>query len=86
MSFRFVLGHIPGRANLAADYLSRLSIENSEKLTLLLRDRIPTMDVCVELKAQTPEVDSQQEETDYLEDEYQNLYSFTELDEHNSQV
>ena len=84
LSFRFVLGHIPRRANLAADDLSRLPIESSEKLTLLLRDRLPIMEVCVELKAQTPEVDSQQEENDYLEDEYQNLYSFTELDEHNS--
>ena len=55
LSFLFMLGHIPGRANLAADYLSRLPIEADRKMSLLLKDRIPTHETEVDLSAKTPD-------------------------------
>ena len=32
LNFRFVLGHIPGKANAAADYLSRVHINPNTKI------------------------------------------------------
>ena len=57
LSFPFMLGHIPGRANLAADYLSRLPIDAERKMSLRLKDRLPTYEVHVDMKAKTPATD-----------------------------
>ena len=55
LSFNFVLGHTSGKANAAADYLSRIHVNPSAKLKLKLSDRIPVKDIEVEVLAQTPD-------------------------------
>ena len=55
LSFNFVLGHISGKANAAADYLSRIHVNPNTKLKLKLSDRIPIRDIEVEVLAQTPD-------------------------------
>ena len=55
LSFNFVLGHISGKANAAADYLSRIHVNPSTKLKLKLSDRIPVKDIEIEVLAQTPD-------------------------------
>ena len=55
LSFNFVLGHISGKANAAADYLSRIHVNPSTMLKLKLSDRIPVKDIEFEVLAQTPD-------------------------------
>ena len=55
LSFNFVLGHISGKFNAAADYLSRIHVNPNTKLKLKLSDRIPIRDIEVEVLAQTPD-------------------------------
>ena len=79
LSFRFVLGHIPGRANLAADYLSRTPLSSDQKLTLRLQDSVPTVELTVDMEAQTPETISEllsldQIDTDAPVDELQESF------------
>jgi hypothetical protein len=45
MSLNFVLGHIPGRANATADYLSRLQLDPSEKYKLRMNETIPLHEI-----------------------------------------
>ena len=40
MAFTFVLGHIPGKANSAADYLSRMYLNPALKLQLRVSEKI----------------------------------------------
>ena len=55
LSFPFVLGHIPGRANLAADYLSRIHINPTEKLNLKIKEAIPLKSVELGMDPQLPD-------------------------------
>ena len=55
LSFNFVLGHILGKANVAADYLSRVYVNPDTKLKLKLNDRIPVHDIEVQVLANTPD-------------------------------
>ena len=41
LSFNFVIGHIPGKANAAADYLSRINLNPATKMKLKLENQIP---------------------------------------------
>ena len=41
LNFNFILGHIPGKANLAADYLSRMHINPHTKLELKMPPKFP---------------------------------------------
>ena len=43
-NFNFVLGHLPGKANAAADYLSRIHIQPHTKLELQSNSKIPVAD------------------------------------------
>ena len=54
MSFSFVLGHIPGSANAAADFLSRLQLEPAQKFKLKMKDSIPLHRIELDVMAQTP--------------------------------
>ena len=56
MSFRFILGHIPGRANAAADFLSRLQINPNDKMTLQMKASIPTYEIEMDVDAKTPDL------------------------------
>ena len=55
LSFNFVLGQISGKANAAADYLSRIHGNPNTKLKLKLCNRIPIRDIEFEVLAQTPD-------------------------------
>ena len=45
LNFRFVLGHIPGKSNAAADYLSRIHMHPHTKLELRFNSKISVADV-----------------------------------------
>jgi hypothetical protein len=62
MSFNFVLGHIPGIANAAADYLSRLQIDPSEKFRLKMKENIKLREIELDICAQTPPTINQLDE------------------------
>ena len=55
MSFNLILGHIPGRANAAADYLSRMYVNPDTKFKLQLKDRLPIHDVEIEITPKQPD-------------------------------
>ena len=54
LNFNFVLGHVPGKANVAVDYLSRIYINPATKLQLKLETRIQLKDVAVEFRPKIP--------------------------------
>ena len=55
LSFAIILGHIPRKANLAADYLSRTHINPKEKLELRINLRVPTHEIEINTTADTPD-------------------------------
>ena len=55
LNFNFVQGHIPGKANAAADYLSRIYIQPHTKLGLKFNSKIPVADVQLNMGMQTPD-------------------------------
>ena len=55
LNFNFVLGHIPGKANAAADYMSRIHIQSHTKLKLKFNSKIPVADVHLNMGMQTPD-------------------------------
>ena len=55
VSFDIILGDIPGKANLAADYLSRIHINPKEKLTFRINSRIPISEVQIDTTAEAPD-------------------------------
>ena len=55
LSFNFVLGHIPGKANAVADYLSRVHINPATKMKLKLEDQIPLHKIRIEVLSNTPD-------------------------------
>ena len=55
LNFNFVLGHIPGKANAAADYLSRINIQPHTKLELRFNSKIPVADVHLHMGMQVPD-------------------------------
>ena len=54
LSFDIILGHIHGKANLAADYLSRIHKNPKEKLTLRINSKIPISEVQIDTTAEVP--------------------------------
>ena len=55
LSFNFVLGHIPGKANAAADYLSRVHINPPTKMKMKLEDQIPLHKIQIDVLSNTPD-------------------------------
>ena len=55
LNFNFILGHIPGKANLAADYLSRMHINPHTKLELKIASKIPACEVDFNLALESPD-------------------------------
>ena len=53
LSFNIILGHITGKANLAADYLSRIHIKPKEKLELRVNSRVPPHETEINTTADT---------------------------------
>ena len=50
MSYDFLLGHIPGKANAAADFLSRVSQKPNEAIEQMIRNTIPIQQIEIEFK------------------------------------
>ena len=55
LNFNFVLGNIPGKANAAADYLSRIHNQSHSKLELRFNSKIPVADVHLQMGIQVPD-------------------------------
>ena len=55
LNFNFVLGHIPGKANAAADYLSRIHVHPHTKLELRFNSQIPVKNVTLKMGMQVPD-------------------------------
>ena len=56
LSFNLVIAHIPGRANYAADFLSRIQTDPDQAIELKLTDHIPVKEIEIETMAKTPDV------------------------------
>ena len=56
LSFNILLAHIPGKANSAADFLSRMQTDPTLTLSLKLTDRIPIKEIEIETEAKSPDV------------------------------
>ena len=54
VSFNFVIGHIPGKANRAADYLSRINLNPASKMRLKLENQIPLRKINISFQKNTP--------------------------------
>ena len=54
--FKLVIAHIPGRANYAADFLSRVQTDPSQTIQLKLTDRIPVKEIEIKTVAKSPDV------------------------------
>ena len=57
LAFNIVITHIPGRANYAADFLSRMENNKSATMSLKLTDRIPVREIEIDTEAQNPDVE-----------------------------
>ena len=55
IAYNIVLAHIPGRANAAADFLSRMQTDPTQSLELQLLDSIPLKHIEIDMKAKTPD-------------------------------
>ena len=55
IAYNIVLAHIPGRANAAADFLSRLQSDPTQSLELQLHKSIPMKEIEIDMKAKTPD-------------------------------
>ena len=51
LQFNFTIAHIPGKMNTAADFLSRLEMDPSEKIILKIREDIPTEAIEVNIES-----------------------------------
>ena len=57
LAFNIVIAHIPGRANYAADFLSRMENHKTATMSLKLTDRIPVKEIEIDTVAQNPDVE-----------------------------
>ena len=64
LQFDFVLAHVPGVENPAADYLSRLDINPEDRIHLKSNDQIPVHHIEIDLAAKTPKQDDDEEDYD----------------------
>ena len=55
LSFRFLLGHIPGKANAAADYLSRVHVNPATKFKLKVDNKVPIKNIDIQILSNTPD-------------------------------
>ena len=66
LQFNFVIAHIPGSQNTAADYLSRLEADPKDKLVMKVREDVQTLSI--EINVQSAGV-SQEEQIFYTNDD-----------------
>ena len=51
IQFKFIIAHIPGKNNTAADYLSRMEMDPTEKLVLKIREDVETRPIEVNVQS-----------------------------------
>ena len=56
LSFTSLLAHSPGKANSAADFLSRMQTDPTLTLSLKISDRVPIQEIEIETEAKAPDV------------------------------
>ena len=56
LSFNILLAHIPGKANSAADFLSRMQTDPNLTLQIKLTDHVPVREIEIETEAKSPNV------------------------------
>ena len=54
-SLRFLLGHIPGKANAAAEYLSRIHVNPATKFKLKIDNKVPIKNIDIQILSKTPD-------------------------------
>ena len=64
LQFDFVLAHVPGVENPAADYLSRLDYNPEDRIHSKLNYQIPVHHIEIDLAAKTPKQDEDEEDYD----------------------
>ena len=64
LQFFFLLAHVPGVENPAADYLSRLEIRHEDRVHLKLTDTIPIHRIEIDIASRTPK--QEEDEPDYF--------------------
>ena len=64
LQFNFLLPHVPGVENPAADYLSRLEIRPEDRVHLKLTDTIPIHRIEIDIASRTPK--QKEDEPDYF--------------------
>ena len=57
LAFNIVFAHIPGRANYAADFLSRMENDKTAKMFFKLTDRIPVTEIEIDIEPQNPDAE-----------------------------
>ena len=55
LSFNIIIAHIPGTANYAAEFLSRMQTDPSASLSLKLTDKIPVREIYIDSTARIPD-------------------------------
>ena len=75
MSFNFILGHIPGKANAAADFLSRMHINPDQKYEMRIKSQLRVHEVQIDLVPKTPDnsITELAEELHSSEDDEENI-------------
>ena len=66
MQFNFIIAHIPGKNNTAADYLSRMEMDPTEKLVMKIREDVGTQPI--EVNVQSARV-SEEEQVSFTEED-----------------
>ena len=61
LHFNFILAHVPGIENPAADYLSRLDVAPANRVSLRLTDSIPIDRIELNMASKTPKQDDEQD-------------------------
>ena len=56
LSFNNLLAHIPGKANSAADFFSRMQMDHNLTLEIKLTDHVPIRETEIEAEAKSPNV------------------------------
>ena len=64
LQFNFLLAHVPGVENPAADYFSRLEIKPEDRVHLKLTDTIPIHRIEIDIASRTPK--QEEDEPDYF--------------------
>ena len=55
LSFNLTIAHIPGRANYAADFLSRMETDSSAHIEFKLTDKKPVREIEIDTVAKQPD-------------------------------